>query len=111
MDIFVARQPIFDRRGELVAYELLYRSGLHNAMPPGMDLNTASAHVISTALTVFGYDALLDGRDGYINAVEEVLRQGWYRVLPSSRTVVEVLETVVITPEVVAACQVAKLSG
>lgn len=111
MDVFVARQPIFDRRGELVAYELLYRSGLQNAVPPGLDLNVASAQVIRDALTVFGYETLLDGRAGYVNAAEEVLRQGWYRLLPPGRTVVELLETVAISQEVLVACQIAKLGG
>lgn len=111
MDVFVARQPIFNRRGDLVAYELLYRSGLHNAFPPGTDLQNASAQVIRDALTVFGYEALLGGKTGYINAADEVLRQGWYRLLPPGRTVVEVLETVAVTQDVLTACQVAKLSG
>jgi c-di-GMP-related signal transduction protein len=111
MDVFVARQPIFDRRGEVVAYELLYRSGLRNALPEGMDLDLASAKVICDALSVFGYDVLLDKRPGYVNASEKVLLEGWYRVLPPGNTVVEVLETVRPTQEIVASCHAAKMAG
>lgn len=111
MDIFVARQPIFDRRGEVVAYELLYRSGLRNALPEGMDINLASAKVISDALSVFGYDVLLDNRPGYVNASERVLVESWYRVLPPGNTVVEVLEIVPPTAEVISSCYAAKMAG
>lgn len=109
--MYVARQPIFDRRGQVTAYELLYRSGLRNAVPAGMDLDHASAKVISDALSVFGYDVLLDKRPGYVNASEKVLVEGWYRVLPPGNTVVEVLETVLPTPAVLASCHAAKMAG
>ena len=33
MDVFVARQPIFDTQKELFAYEFLFRDGLSNAFP------------------------------------------------------------------------------
>lgn len=110
-DVFVARQPIFDRRGQVTAYELLYRSGLRNAVPAGMDLDNASAKVISDALSVFGYDVLLEKRAGYVNATERVLVEGWYRVLPPGNTVVEVLESVPPTQDVIASCHAAKMAG
>jgi EAL and modified HD-GYP domain-containing signal transduction protein len=30
---FIARQPIFDRERQTVAYELLFRDGMNNAFP------------------------------------------------------------------------------
>lgn len=32
MDVFVARQPIFDQQRHVIAYELLYRTGEQNSM-------------------------------------------------------------------------------
>lgn len=30
MDIFLARQPIFDKKNKIIAYELLFRTGMLN---------------------------------------------------------------------------------
>jgi hypothetical protein len=41
MDVFVARQPIFDVKLDTFAYELLFRDSLENYFPE-IDGNTAS---------------------------------------------------------------------
>ncbi|MDQ0857633.1 hypothetical protein QFZ72_001112 [Bacillus sp. V2I10] len=52
MKVFVARQPIFDRNGQSVAYELLYRNGDNsNAFPP-MDGDEATADVIINSFLI-----------------------------------------------------------
>jgi len=43
MQVFVARQAIFDTKKRVVAYELLFRSGMENAFPKGMNGDVASA--------------------------------------------------------------------
>jgi EAL and modified HD-GYP domain-containing signal transduction protein len=111
MDVFVARQPIFDRRTAVAGYELLFRAGLENAFPAGMDGDVASSRVISDALTVFGFDALTGGKVAYINATRRVLIDRLYAALPTARTVIEVLETVERDDDAVAACRAAKDAG
>ncbi len=111
MDIFVARQPIFDRRGVVIAYELLFRAGLENAFPAGMSGDVASSRVINDSLMVFGFDTLTAGKQAYVNVTHSVLTQGLYGVLPGRRTVIEVLETVTPDAEAVAACKGAKKAG
>ena len=41
MQVFVARQPIFDLKKRVVAYELLFRSGMENCFPRDVDGDTA----------------------------------------------------------------------
>jgi c-di-GMP-related signal transduction protein len=109
-EIFVARQPIFDRRQEVYGYELLFRSGLDNAFHHD-DLDQASFEMLHTSLLGFGLDVLLGDRVGFVNASREVLLQEFYLVLPRERTVIELVDSVEPTPEVIAACQGLKRAG
>ena len=109
-DIYVARQPILDRRQEVYGYELLFRAGTENACHPD-NLDQASFQMLHTSLLGFGLDVLLGDRQGYINASREVLLQEFYHVLPRDRTIIELIETVAPTPDVIAACQDLKRAG
>ncbi len=110
MNIFVARQPIFDRRREVVAYELLFRSSNENFFG-GNDPNKASLQMMDTTLLGFGLDSLVADKAAFFNASREVLIRGHWAVLPPARTVIEVLETVEPDAEVAAACAAAKKAG
>ena len=50
MDAFVARQPIFDRKLGVFAYELLFRSGPDSCFPAGTDIDFASSRTVSDVL-------------------------------------------------------------
>lgn len=110
MDIFVARQPIFDRRRTVVAYELLFRSSLDNFFGKN-DPNRASLQMMDTTLLGFGLDALLGDKVGFFNASRDVLIREHWAVLPSARTVIEVLETIEPDEEVAAACRAIRAAG
>ena len=109
-DLFVARQPILDRRQEVYGYELLFRSSLENTFQH-TDQDQASFEMLHTSLLGFGLDVLLGERTGFINASKEVLLQEFYMVLPRDRTVVELVESIEPTPEVLEACRALKRAG
>lgn len=111
MQVFVARQPIFDTRRRVVAYELLFRSGMDNWFPAGTDGDHASSRVIADVLTTFNLHALTGGKKAYVNVTRRVLCEGLYSVLPPKRTVVELLETIEGDAEVVAAVRAARAAG
>lgn len=110
MDIFVARQPIFDRRRNVVAYELLFRSGMQNAFGQH-DPNQASIQMMDTTLLGFGLDSLIGEKQAYFNASRDVLVKEHWAVLPAGRSVIEVLESITPDAEVAAACAGIKKSG
>jgi len=110
MNIFVARQPIFDRRRNVVAYELLFRSSIENFFGRN-DPDQASLQMMDTTLLGFGLDSLVGGKDAFFNASRDVMTKEHWAVLPSARTVIEVLETVEPDGEVAAACAAAKKAG
>ena len=49
MDVFMARQPIFDRNNNVIAYELLFRSGCENAYD-NVDGDEATLNVIANSV-------------------------------------------------------------
>jgi EAL and modified HD-GYP domain-containing signal transduction protein len=94
----------------VVAYELLFRSGLQNAFGQN-DPNRASLQMMDTTLFGFGLDSLVGEKTAYFNASREVLVREHWAVLPAARSVLEVLETVAPDAEVAAACAQIKKAG
>ena len=101
--LYLGRQPILDRRQELVAFELLFRSGTANAAVFDDD-NRATATVISNAFHEIGVESVLGPYRGFINVSESLLLSDTIEVLPRDKVVLEVLETVRPTPEIAARC-------
>lgn len=110
MDLFVARQPIFDRDRAVFGYELLFRSGPENVFTHP-DPDDASYKVIGDSVSNFGLDPLIGRHRGFYNCTRRVLVEELYTVLPRERTVVELLETVEPDDEVIAACKSLKGQG
>ncbi len=110
-DFFLGRQPILDREQSIVAYELLFRSsGGSNAATIADDLS-ATASVILQAFTGLGIDTVLSSHRGFINVSADLLMSEMVELLPRDRVVLELLETIAITPEVVERCRELKSKG
>ena len=105
---YVARQPIFDRYEKVFGYELLFRDGLVNAFSG--DADEASRATLDRSL-LMGLDVLCDGRRAFVNCTRDTLLQGLVTLLPSTSTVVEILESVTPDSEVIAACRSLKEAG
>lgn len=107
---FVARQPIFDDRGGVAAYELLFRSGPENVFNSD-DQDEASRSVINDSREVFGLEELTGGRRAFVNVTRQVLVDGQFRRLPPQNTVLELLENVTADDQVLLACVAARRDG
>jgi c-di-GMP-related signal transduction protein len=105
---YVARQPIFDREERVFGYELLFRNGLENAFSG--DTDEASRSLLDRSLLI-GLDVLCDGRRAFVNCTRDTLIKGLVTLLPSTSTVVEILENVAPDPDVIAACRNLKEAG
>ncbi len=108
--LFLGRQPILDRNQKLVAYELLFRSGTHNAAQI-TDGVTATATVIANAFTELGVADALEHCRGFINVDTDFLFSDMLELLPCQSVVLEILETVPPTADVVARCRELKAHG
>ncbi len=94
--LFLGRQPILDHEGNLVAFELLFRSSRSEDADVRDDL-IATATVINHAFSEIGVDAVLGHFTGYINLSASLLMSDVIELLPRERVVLEVLESVEIT--------------
>jgi c-di-GMP phosphodiesterase len=105
MDVFVARQAIFDRKRQLHAYELLYRSGAASHEYDGTDAAAATREVISSTMLSIGLENILCGKKAFLNFDHRLLSDGIHLSLPRQAIVIEILESVVPTPDLIALCR------
>lgn len=94
MDVFIARQPIFDRDQQVVAYELLYRDSEHNAAVID-DPDRATTTVFVNSFMELGLDRVLDRLPGYINMSRPLLLGEVELPRTDNPIVLEVLEDIV----------------
>jgi len=109
-DFFIGRQPILDRHQHLYAYELLFRSGQQNRAVISDDL-AATATVLSHVFSEMGLEAALGPYLGFVNLDSKMLMSDVLEILPRDKFVLEVLETVDLTPEILERCRTLKESG
>ncbi|WP_201716226.1 EAL and HDOD domain-containing protein [Rossellomorea arthrocnemi] len=110
MEVFVARQPIFDRNQQTVAYELLYRNNEIN-MFPDIDGDQATADVIINSYLNIGLESLSAGKPCFINFTENLLKLRVPTYFNPREIVVEILESVIPDPDVLLVCTELKELG
>ncbi|MAR92254.1 MAG: HDOD domain-containing protein [Pseudomonadota bacterium] len=106
-NILLARQPIYDRQLNLVAYELLFR-------PPHpsdwvWDGDVATSQLVINAFAEIGIDQVCDGKTAFINFTHK-----WVVNPPpfdAQHVTVEILEDVEPGPEVVKAVKALRAAG
>lgn len=99
-EFFLARQPILDRSQALVAYELLFRNAAVGPAVVTTDLS-ATASVIAHA-SQLGMEKVIGNSLGYINVDAAVLMSEIFQFLPREKVVLEIVETMRVTPEILA---------
>jgi EAL and modified HD-GYP domain-containing signal transduction protein len=100
--VHVGRQPIFDRSGALVAYELLFRGSME-AIEAGRQDTFATSQVLINTFTEFGLAEVVGDRLCFINLTSEFLTGKLVLPFGPEQVVLEILETIVIDDEVIAA--------
>lgn len=105
MDVFVARQPIFDRQRQLYGYELLYRSERSRNQFDGTEASAATKQVISSTLLSIGLENILGGKKAFVNFNHRLLSDGMHLSLPRESTVIEILESVEPNADLLALCR------
>jgi len=104
MDVYVARQPIFDRKKNIAAYELLFRDSMSNAFPE-IDGDVATSKLLTRSFFNIGLDQLTGGKKAFINFTEDLLLKQVPTMFPREEVVVEVLEDVTPGDAVIRACE------
>ncbi len=110
-NIFMARQPVLDRNKEIYGYELLFRSGTDNFFDLSIDQDYASSRTISDSFLNFNIKDVTGGSRGFLNFTETVLLKDIATLIPKESVVVELLENVKPTEEVIRAFAKLKEEG
>jgi len=108
MDLYIARQPIFDKNMKVVAYELLYRSGMDNYSNV-VDGDDATLAVINNA--AMNFDTLTNGKPGFINFTHKLICDEIPTLFQSKNIVIEVLEDIIPDDNLIAALKSLRNKG
>lgn len=99
--IFVGRQPIYGRRLDLYAYELLYR-GADVDFADFEEGDRATSQVLLNTFTEFGIERVVGPHLAFVNLTRGFLVGEYPLSVPRTQVVLEVLEDVEPDPEVIA---------
>lgn len=110
MALLFARQPIFGKNNNLYGYELLYREegGTEYNCNNG-DIATSS--VMAAGFLSMGVSEISGKKKAFINFTENMLLHGVATLFPKEQIVVEVLENIEPSEDVVSACKNLKAEG
>ena len=104
MDFYIARQPIFTVQKRLFAYELLYR-GTKEFPLADVSGDRATTGLLTSTFLTEGIDVISDSKPCFVNFTEELLIQNTPSSFPKKTLVIEILEDVRPTKEVLAVCR------
>ncbi|OPJ56682.1 EAL and HDOD domain-containing protein [Clostridium oryzae] len=110
MNSFIARQPIFNRDKEVIAYELLYREDYFNSYT-GRDGDKDSLSVIADSFYNIGINIVTEGKKAFINFTKNLIVSEIALLLPRELTIVEILENIEPSREIVDCCKKLKSKG
>ena len=106
----MARQPIFDRKERIFAYELLFRQGDETSYNSD-DGDRATGDVISNSFLTIGMDTLTGGKRGFINFTANSLKNMIAYSLPKEYLAIEILENIEPDQDIILACKQLKEAG
>ena len=98
-DIYIGRQPIFNRKLDLVAYELLYRAnGVQNAAGL-IDHDHATTQVVINAFLEFGLEQLVGKKLAFINLPRSFIVRDKPLPFAKDQVVLEILEDIEVNED------------
>ncbi|MGE5628405.1 MAG: EAL and HDOD domain-containing protein [Solirubrobacterales bacterium] len=110
MNVYLARQPIFNKKREVVAYELLFRSTDKNAFD-NSDSTDATLQVVKNSFSLFSTDSLVGDKKAFLNFDENLINSDIMDLFSPNLVVIEVLETVELTPDIIDSIKRIKSKG
>lgn len=111
VDIYIGRQPIFDCSSNVRAYELLFRSGDGQNRAQMLEGDHATAQVMLNLFGDMGLKNVVGDHKAFINFTEGLLVNENQPFFPHNQVVIEVLEDVKVSPEMVESLKKLRKSG
>lgn len=110
MDVHIARQPIFDIHKKLFAYELLFRQTLGLGLGE-VSGDRATTSLLSTTFLTEGIEKISGNKPCFVNFTKNLLTREIPASFPKNKIIVEILEDVPPTIEVLEACRTLSQQG
>lgn len=110
MEVFLARQAIFDRQRHVYGYELLFRSCLKNTFN-GADPSASTRQVVSNSLLAIGLDRIAGHKKVFVNVGRDLLLDEFPAILPKHQMILEILDSGDLDPAILAACESLRQQG
>ncbi|MBM7556609.1 EAL and HDOD domain-containing protein [Halanaerobacter jeridensis] len=110
MDVFVARQPIFDINKNVYGYELLYRDGIDNYYKH-IDGDVATSEVLNSSFFLIGLKSLTNCKRAFINFTTNLIQSEVPTIFDNQLIVIEILEDINLNFEIINSCQKLKEEG
>lgn len=104
MDVYIARQPILNSQKKLFAYELLYR-GTETTQLKDVDGEQATSSLLSSTFFMDSINIISGAKPCFVNFTEDLLLKHIPETFPQNKVVVEVLESVEPTDEIIHICR------
>jgi c-di-GMP-related signal transduction protein len=109
MDVYLVRKPIFDRRQQVMAYEILGRA--QSSDSEEISLTSPPSCVIADVVLLIGLDRITRGKKAFIRCDPNAVTEEMKTQLPPSRVVIEVLGQKQIDDVFIASCKRLKDAG
>jgi len=110
MDFYIARQPIFNIKERLFAYELLYR-GTEEFPLTAVSGERATTSLLTSTFLTEGVDIISNSKPCFVNFTADLLLRNIPASFPPTRLIIEILEDVEPTKEIVSACRAFSKAG
>lgn len=104
IDALVGRQPIFDRRLDVIGYELLFR-GHDTDHARVVDADQATTQTILNTFLEIGLDQIVGKEPAFINLTRSFILEELPLPFPPDQVVLEVLEDITVDRELISALQ------
>ncbi|MCT4618598.1 MAG: HDOD domain-containing protein [Marinisporobacter sp.] len=95
MEVFVARQPIFNSNKEVIAYELLYRDSNKNFFNNNIGASKATSILIANSYFSIGIEKLIGKHKAFINFNKNLIERDIPMIFDKDTIVIEILEDVI----------------
>lgn len=110
MDVFVARQPIFNPNEKVEAYEMLFRQNFENRAD-FIDGDQATIDVLLNTFIHIGLNQLTKNQLVFVNFSENLLIKEIPTHFPKEILVIEILENAIISDELIESIKALKEKG
>ena len=110
-DVFVGRQPIYNRKLKVIGYELLYRHRGDAQTAQFSDGDSAVSSVIVNTFVDIGLENLVGKKLAFINFPRGFLTGEYPIPLPPKKVVIEVLEDVEVDDQLISSVRTLREEG